>query len=155
MGEADIRIETLSRPAMIAYAAELQKIAADQPDEYWEREHFLYDLPQKWDLSFALFFRGKLAGYAILSRKNDSTVHLHHFMLEPDSRGLGIGGRMMGEVERRARDAGAATLSLKFRAGNIRARRFYERFGLGLSGPEGGYRMMTKELTRRPGDLAT
>lgn len=155
MGEADIRIETLSRPTMIAYVAELRKIAADQPDEYWEQEHFLHDLPQKWELSFAVFSRDKLAGYAILSRKDDSSVHLHHFMLGPDSRGLGIGGRMMEEVERRARDAGAATLSLKFRTGNIRVQRFYERCGLQLSGPEAGYRMMTKKLTRRSGDLAT
>ena len=147
MSKLVLRFETLSPQVVTACADQLQAIAADQPDEYWELEHFLLELPEKWILSFAAILKETIVGYAILSRRDRSTVHLHHFMLAPDVRGSGFGGMIMDEVERRARDAGACTLSLKFRADQMRVRQFYEHRGLSLAGPRARYRIMTKQLS--------
>jgi len=142
-----LRFETLSPIVVTTYSDELQEIAADQPDEYWVLEHFLQELPEKWALSFVVFLGKAMVGYAILSRRDRATVHLHHFMLRQDVRGSGFGDRMMDEVERRARDAGACILSLKYRADNARISRFYQRRGLIPAGPQARYQTMTKQLT--------
>ena len=125
-------------------------IGADVPGEYWQREHFLCDLPGKWMLSFAAWHEDRLVAYAVLSRKSDERVHLHHLMVAHDWRGRGLGGRMVDEMFRRCRAAGAEELTLKVHAGNGRAKSFYLRSGFREEWKEGEYLLLTRQVEQAP-----
>ena len=114
------------------HAARFLEIAEDIPGEYWAEENFKQHLPEKWKLSFALILKGLPVGYAIASRKSESDVHLHHFMVHRDWRGNACGGMMLQELEKRARASGAARLTLKVMTGSDAAKQFYTRHGCQL-----------------------
>ncbi len=114
-------------------------IAADVPGEYWTIEHFLRDLPGKWDLSIAAWSDAKPVAYAIVSRKAPGLAHIHHFMVSGVFRGQGLGTRMAQEIEARALRGGCDRIGLKVAVDNAGARRFYERLGYARTAKEGGY----------------
>ncbi len=134
-----VTFEPFSAALFVAKEAEFLSIAADIPGDYWQREHFLAELPGKWTLSFTLFEAGIAIGYAILSRPEISRVHLHHFMVHAEHRGGGHGGEMIGECIRRTRATGAKTLSLKVAADSSAAQRFYLRHGFAEKSRVGEY----------------
>ena len=121
-------------------------VASDVPGEYWAAENFLAELPQKWCLSFALWRGSALIGYAILSRKSENRVHLHHLMVSRSNRNQGLGDRMVREFLSRCRIANAGTVTLKTQQTNSGAIRFYERFGFRSTQREGNYIVMEKSL---------
>jgi GNAT superfamily N-acetyltransferase len=136
----------LSPEIIRAQEEEFLRIAEDVEGEYWALEQFLVELPEKWALSFVAIADNVPVGYAIASRKIIDIVHLHHFMVGPPFRGSGLGSKMMGEVERRARQVGAKTLSLKFRTSDSHVERFYMHLGLKPVGSERDYSYMAKAL---------
>lgn len=126
--------------------AEILSVAADQDGEYWGLEHFLLDMPMKWELSFGLSSGGRIRGYMICSRKDGGGVHIHHFMLAPEMRGKGIGGEMLRFLESRARISGAPEVSLKVHKENSGARRFYAGHGYVEKTVQGDYVLMARKL---------
>jgi ribosomal protein S18 acetylase RimI-like enzyme len=139
-----LTLRTLCPEQIRGGIAEFLAIAADQPDEYWREEHFLHDLPGKWELSFAIWHGPRPVAYAILSRTSPDAVHLHHLMVAAAHRRRGLGARMLGEMEERARSAGARRLTLKVAANNDGARRFYARAGYREVGMASEYRPFEK-----------
>lgn len=99
----------------------------------WTRENLLTDLPDKWQLSFAMW-PGPV-GYAILSRK-PSGVHLHHLAVREELRNQGLGSRMIAECLARG------VVTLKVHHANAGAIRLYQKHGFVLAS-EGEYRWMT------------
>lgn len=142
----NLYFEVLTPNMVHTLGNQLEKIGQDQPDEYWTEAHFLVDLPEKWNLSFVGFLDSQLIGYAVMSRKHLEVVHLHHFMLHPTARGLGLGRRFMAEAERRASQSRATFLTLKVNLKNIKAERFYKISGYKSSGQDEFYRLMVKTL---------
>lgn len=138
--------ETFTATLFCAKETEFLSIAADIPGDYWTREHFLADLPEKWCLSFALLEGGVAIGYAIMSRPESNRVHLHHFMLHAVYRGGGRGGRMIGECMRRSVGVGAQIMSLKVAANSPAAQRFYLRHGFTEKRQEGAYLRLERSL---------
>ena len=139
-----INFTTLSKGLIEAHLPALIAVAADVPGEYWDAEHFLVDLPEKWALSFVAFKgQGNLIGYAIASRKDPQTIHLHHFMVTRDWRSRGVGEEMMGELLNRVADYGASRLSLK--AATPRSVAFYRRNGFAEIERQGRYRQLRRE----------
>ncbi len=57
------------------------------------------------------------------------SVNLHDFSVLPEARGLGVGTALLRELERRARERGAAKMTLEVHDSNHAARRLYSRFG--------------------------
>ena len=135
----NISIEPFSAEFFLAKEAEFLSITADIPGDYWQRAHFLADLPEKWALSFAVLDKGIAIGYAILSRPEMARVHLHHFMVHVDRRGDGRGSKMIEECVRRATAASAQILSLKVAINSNAAQRFYVRHGFSQVEQEGDY----------------
>ena len=60
----------------------------------------------------------------------DRDFYIQHIAVDPDCRGDGIGSLLMDASEERARAHGLNRLSLDVSAGNVNARRFYERRGM-------------------------
>lgn len=121
-------------------------IAGDVAGEYWSLDHFLLDLPDKWNLSLAVFADGdEPLGYAVASRKGQH-AHLHHLAVRADRRRHGLGKRLLVALEDAARTKGFGRLTLKVADRNTDAQRFYARYGYREVAHDGGYLTLAKEL---------
>ncbi len=139
-----IRLRTLSPEDVATNADAFLAIAQDGPGEYWRQEHFLRDLPEKWRLSFAAWDGSQPVGYAIVSRKAPTQIHLHHFTVAAAYRSRGLGSRMMDEMIRRAREVGVDRLTLK--VDGPRAEVFYRRHAFREIGRDGNYVVFERAL---------
>jgi ribosomal protein S18 acetylase RimI-like enzyme len=101
-----------------------------------------------------------LARAAVDISPTEEGIHLVELQVDPDHRNQGLGGRLLAEVERVARERGAATLSLTTQIDNP-ARRLYERSGFRVEGEKRHRRyeaitgspgrvLMVKELRSSP-----
>jgi ribosomal protein S18 acetylase RimI-like enzyme len=144
--EKAYHIKTLRLEDINSHENDILAVAADQPDEYWTKEHFLKNLPLKWELSFVVWRSDKIVAYAILSQKAQNTVHIHHFMVKSEHRGEGLGSEMLAEVELRSRRLGAKYLTLKVRHDNNQAKGFYQDKGFELQESQPHYQPMKKTL---------
>jgi ribosomal-protein-alanine N-acetyltransferase len=136
-----LTIEPLSHAHLSRHMANYLAVSADVSP--WTPEHFLKELPGKWDLSFALW-RERPVGYCIMSRR-EGGVHIHQFMVAPAERRRGVGAAMIVEAKARASRA-ARRLTLKISRTNRAGLRFYERHGFALDGEEGGYLRLAARL---------
>ncbi len=56
-------------------------------------------------------------------------AHFSQFGVDPDHQGLGIGGKLLTQVERRAREVGASQLALSMAEPDTKLREYYEKRG--------------------------
>lgn len=135
-------IDLLFRTSFIAtfghlYSAEnLAIFLAEFTPEAWKREH---DDPR-----FALRiaeFDGRPVGYAKIgpmalpADHGPDAIELYQVYLLDEAKGKGISGELMDWVFAKARELGGDELFLSVFVDNIRARRFYERYGFAGVGP--------------------
>lgn len=94
------------------------------PNEYWQSEHFLYELKDKWKYSIVLEDQGKIIGYIIASNKIHS-IHIHKFMVERNYRSKGIGLLLLEQFENNCQQNNVEVITLKVDRNNERAIKFY------------------------------
>jgi DNA-binding MarR family transcriptional regulator/GNAT superfamily N-acetyltransferase len=75
---------------------------------------------------------GQPVGCVFCVRQDDSTAKLRLLLVEPSARGLGIGGRLVGECMSFARAAGYTQMTLWTQDCLIGARKIYQRAGFQL-----------------------
>ncbi len=85
-----------------------------------------------------------ILGYAGLDHGGD-VADVMTVAVAPRAQGRGVGGRLLDELERRARSRGAASLMLEVRADNTAALRLYERAGFVV--------LSTRRRYYQPGDV--
>jgi ribosomal-protein-alanine N-acetyltransferase len=85
-----------------------------------------------------------ILGYAGLDHGGD-VADVMTVAVAPRAQGRGVGGRLLDELERRARCRGAASMMLEVRADNTAALRLYERAGFAL--------LSTRRRYYQPGDV--
>ena len=146
MARAAHKILALTPGQLHEHEAEFLEIGADVPGEYWTLDHFVLELPEKWNLSFAIWSDRRPIAYAVLSRKGPNEAHLHHFMVAPEHRKAGLGATMVAEMEDRVRRLGCRWLTLKVAADNAGARRFYARHGYSRAGEDGSLSVLRKDV---------
>ena len=89
---------------------------------------------------------GAPAGCVFCVREDAATARLRLLLVEPWARGLGIGGRLVDEVLRFARQAGYTRITLWTNDVLASARRIYQRAGFILDS-ESGHHSFGKDLT--------
>jgi len=65
-------------------------------------------------------------------------INIHDLAVLPDYRGMGVGRRLLEQVEAKGRALGCAKLTLEVRADNDQAQRLYRRVGFGDAPTEDG-----------------
>ena len=94
----------------------------------WGTGNFLYDLPSKWNLSFAVIKAEKLAGFCFASDKK-GVYYIHLFYLDPDYQGQGYGTAMVRYAMDLARYHALKAIELRCPMSNNEALRFYQKNG--------------------------
>ena len=94
-------IKNLSKNVVLRNLRTILKIDHSQfkGRETWEKENFLSELPSKFDLSLWAQDSGRLIGFLIAS-KRENTCHIHRIAVDPSMTGEGIGSKMIAELEK-------------------------------------------------------
>ena len=121
-------------------------IIQDGYNEYWNIEHFLFDLPDKWETSIYIEVNSQLTAF-IISSKKKNTFHIHKFFVHKDYRSNGLGHRLLNEYEKLIRSRKELKiLSLKVYKKNKRAILFYNKNGFITETNENELLILKKEL---------
>jgi ribosomal-protein-alanine N-acetyltransferase len=94
----------------------------------WTRERVLRSVRHPDTNAVVALREGERAGFGIMKYGEDE-AHLLLLAVRPGHARHGVGSALVEWLERSARVAGIATVSLEARAGNLSARSFYARLG--------------------------
>jgi ribosomal protein S18 acetylase RimI-like enzyme len=129
----DIIIKRLSKGFLGKNIQMFIDILKDEPDEYWQEEHFKKELDGKFILSFIALYKDDLVGYIIASVKQKE-AYIHKFMALREYRSRGIGTRLQREFEAKVEQLDLQKISLTILFGNNKALKFYEKNGFNKIG---------------------
>ena len=124
----DILIERLTKGVLKDHLESFIQILNNEPFEYWTNEHFLKELPLKYELSQVAFLDTQAVGYIIASKKTDA-VYIHKFMVDSTYRDMQIGSRLQKVFEENAMHLGHKSVQLSVIHNNLAALRFYKKNG--------------------------
>ncbi len=97
--------------------------------------------------------RGEIVGSVFVAKKSKTVAKLRLLYVEPSSRGLGIGGRLVDEVIAFARSVGYKRIMLWTQSDLTSARKIYKSRGFELTGTE-GHELFGSPLTAETWELS-
>ncbi|MGZ0172122.1 MAG: GNAT family N-acetyltransferase [Planctomycetales bacterium] len=94
----------------------------------WGDAAFDSSIRGKFELSVLACVDTEVAGFAVASRSDDESVHIHRIAVAPAFRNERIGRQLVNAVEDRAAEAGASRVTLEF-AATLGIGGFYDSLG--------------------------
>ena len=124
------RICTLSQAVSRDYRAALISLdaAVFGVEAAWGDSAFDSPLREKFEVSVLAFIDKEVAGFAVASRSDDESVHIHRIAVAPAFRNERIGRQLVNAVEERAVEADARRVTLEF-AATLDVGGFYDSLG--------------------------
>ncbi len=104
------------------------QIIKDEPFEYWSEEHFLKELPLKFELSLVAVNDFQIVGYIIASANVDC-AYIHKFMVDSSYRGQQIGTMLQDVFNKNLIKLGFFSIKLCVMGTNKKAISFYKKNG--------------------------
>jgi ribosomal protein S18 acetylase RimI-like enzyme len=95
----------------------------------WDQSSFLLDLPEKWNLSFAIEYKPHIVGYIIGSRAADMRAKVNKIVVDREYRRQGFGKQLMTRFEEECSRYGIYEVELKALVENRLANDFYAELG--------------------------
>jgi [ribosomal protein S18]-alanine N-acetyltransferase len=134
----------LTRERVREHLAVLMELDRDTLGEPWTEEHWLYEAPEKWELSRVIDAPdGTPVAFVVASRK-PGAIHLNRMVVGPEMRGRGLATRLVQSLARIGLGDGTPNLSLKVHPTNASARRLFERLGFRVVGEDRNLHMMAR-----------
>ena len=121
-----LHIEKLTQLNMNRYIDELLVIDRDLNGvlEKWDLNNFSLELPDKWELSFLAHVEGKVVGYMICSKK-ENTTHIHRIAVCKECQRMNAGNSLIETLENYI--GSGKKITLKVKKFNLAAIKFYEK----------------------------
>ena len=139
-------IHPLTKEKLTEHLKVLLTIDSDTLAKPWTAENFLYDLADKWSLSFFAMDHTQVSGFVIGSAKAES-IHIHRLAVGGNFQARGIGKQLVEAIKNRALDRKVKKLTLKVARLNTPAILFYYKLGFLISKDEGVNHCMEIKLT--------
>lgn len=133
-----VRIQTLSLPVSVKHRSELKALdaAVFGCEAAWGDPEFDSPVPGKFAVSVVACTETTVAGFAVASRSDDESVHIHRIAVAPAFRNARIGRQLVNSVEDRAVEVGVSRVTLEF-AASLGIGGFYDSLGyLRASAPD-------------------
>jgi ribosomal-protein-alanine N-acetyltransferase len=130
-------IERVDDEADLEGVLEVERASFASP---WTREMYDWELknPAVGHIYVARVHDCPVAGFCAFWLVFDE-IHINNLAMRPEYRGHGYGSALLRHVLDEARRLGASRATLEVRAGNLGARRLYERFGFYVAGTRANY----------------
>ena len=122
----DIVIKKISKKYLEANIIDFVNILKNEMYEYWQDEHFLLELPMKFELSIMALDNNKLIGYIIASKKK-YIAYIHKFMVSKKYRGRSVGSLLQKEFENNILKQNISIIYLSVYSDNTKAINFYKK----------------------------
>ena len=129
----DLVINSTSRKYLEDNCEKFITVLKSVKDEYWDKDNFLEELPNKYKLSLHATINEALVGYIIASSK-DNRAYIHKFMVDEKYRGKKIGNNLLDEFGEVAGQLNFDKIELTVERDNLPAIKFYRRNGFKISG---------------------
>lgn len=95
----------------------------------WTKDNFLYELPKKWQFSFAAYEGTRLTGFCFASNKITGVYYIHLLFIASSERGKSFGGKMIEHAKKIALDNNIHSIELRCPETNQTALAFYKKQG--------------------------
>lgn len=124
------RICTLSQTVSRDYREALTSLdtAVFGVEAAWGDAAFDSSIREKFEVSVLACVDSEVAGFAVASRSDDESVHIHRIAVAPAFRNARVGRHLVSAVEDRAVDVGASRVTLEF-AATLGVGGFYDSLG--------------------------
>lgn len=115
----------INREFMVQHAQEFLDILSGWKYVQWTKDNLLFELPKKWELSFAVYSDDKLIGFCIGSNKIKSSYYLHLFFVSEHARGRQLGAKMFDHIQNIARKNNLTKIEFRCPESNTSGLDFY------------------------------
>jgi ribosomal protein S18 acetylase RimI-like enzyme len=95
----------------------------------WKEDNFLYELPRKWEFSFAAYDADTLIGFCIASNKIKDVFYIHLIYVDEKARGMNLGRKMLQHAKSIALQNNISKIELRCPETNADAAGFYRHTG--------------------------
>ncbi len=130
-----------ARPEDLPEILRIERFSFPSP---WSAEHFRKEFEKPYTIFLVVERAGSILGYGCFWLMAGE-LQVANLAVDPDWRGKGLGEALLREGLRLGRAGGARRALLEVRAGNLAARRLYEKVGFKIEGRRKAYYRDTGE----------